>query len=213
VVIDHLIVGVPELKSGTAAVEEALGTAAVPGGQHPGRGTANTLIRVGETCYLEVLGPDPEAPGLTPGWLSSSLIGHGKLLGWAVRTQGIEREVERLRDLGWDPGPVETMSRRHSGGAVSWRLTPPHFGAAVAALPFLIDWGGSPHPSQSLPRGVELEGLTVVAPDIGSVRGVLQMMGVEVAVQPGPEPSLRAVIATSSGEVVIESIGPARGGV
>lgn len=212
-VIDHLIVGVPELRSGTSAVEAALGTAAVPGGHHPGRGTANALIRLGDTCYLEVLGPDPDAPELTPGWLSSGLIGHGRLVGWAVRTHGIDAEVERLRDLGWDPGPVEAMSREHPGGALSWRLTPSHLEAGVAALPFLIDWGGSPHPSQSLPRGAELEGLTVVAPDPGSVQGTLHMMGVEVTVQPGPEPSLRAVIRSGSREVVIETVGPAEGGV
>lgn len=209
--IDHLIVGVPELKSGTAGVEALLGVSAVPGGRHPGRGTANTLIRLGETCYLEVLGPDPGTPGLTPGWLSSSAIGQGRLIGWAVRTREIDSEVERLRDLGWDPGPVEPMSREHSGGVLSWRLTQPHFEAGVAALPFLIDWGGSPHPSQGLPRGAELEGLTVVAPDAGMVRGALQRLGVAVAVEPGPAPSLRAVLRTASGEVVIEAFGPAKG--
>ncbi|MGC8474527.1 MAG: VOC family protein [Candidatus Dormibacteria bacterium] len=211
-VIDHLIVGVSDLKSGTSAVEAALGITAVRGGRHTGRGTANTLIRLGETCYLEVLGPDPEAPELIPGWLSSSLLGRGRLIGWAVRTQGIDSEVERLRDLGWDPGPVEAMSRDNAGGTVSWRLTPSHVEAGVAVLPFLIDWGGSPHPSQSLPREAELEGLTVVSPDPGSVQGALRMMGVEVAVYRGPEPSLRAVIRTGSREVVLETIGPAEGG-
>src|SRR5690606_39555562 len=56
-----------DLEAGVAAVEEATGVRAIPGGSHPGRGTANFLLGLAPTgwpegahTYLEILGPDPQ---------------------------------------------------------------------------------------------------------------------------------------------------------
>src|ERR1700704_5293260 len=60
--IDHLVYATPNLAAGVEQVEKLLGVKAAPGGQHPGAGTRNALIRLGELTYLEIIGPDPDQP-------------------------------------------------------------------------------------------------------------------------------------------------------
>src|SRR4051812_10884651 len=58
--IDHVILGIDDLQKGIAELERATGVRAVFGGAHPGRGTQNALISLGENHYLEILAPNPD---------------------------------------------------------------------------------------------------------------------------------------------------------
>mgnify|MGYP002652444142 CR=1 FL=1 len=63
---DHLVIAVPDLAESVEQCEAVLGIRPVPGGVHPGLGTANVLLGldIGGTrarrAYLEILGPDPD---------------------------------------------------------------------------------------------------------------------------------------------------------
>ena len=62
--LDHIILGCRDLLEGIAYVENLSGYRAAFGGSHPGRGTRNALLRIGQESYLEILAADPEQNGL-----------------------------------------------------------------------------------------------------------------------------------------------------
>lgn len=205
--LDHLILGVPDLGRAAETVAGLLGFEALPGGRHVGRGTANRLLRLGADSYLELLGPDPEQPG--PTWISPETVAAGRLVGWALRSTDIEADVAELRRAGFDPGPVSSMQRESPAGLLEWRLTETDLDEGVMALPFLIDWGASPHPTASLPAGPELLSLRVMLPEPERLDPVAAQLGSLLVVERSAEPRLEALIRAADGRrITISELEP-----
>ena len=58
--IDHLVIAVPDPDAAARKLEAELGLAATGGGEHPGVGTYNRLVFLGD-AYLELIGIADEA--------------------------------------------------------------------------------------------------------------------------------------------------------
>lgn len=154
---DHLVVAVPDLSAGVREFEHLTGTRTIPGGSHPGRGTANHLVPLiprgwegAPLTYLEILGPDPAQD---PALAARSLPGVTGLCAqrWAAHPADFDAAVAGADHAGVDYGDVFDMSRHTpDGGLLAWRLTRRTPLAHGGAQPFLIDWGSSPHPSHGL---------------------------------------------------------------
>src|SRR6267143_4957791 len=95
--LDHLILGCNDLDRGIDLVEENTGVRPAIGGVHPGRGTRNALLSLGERRYLEILAPDaaqgqivhfPQILGMT----------EPRLIGWAVHPPGMAATAKLLRE-------------------------------------------------------------------------------------------------------------------
>lgn len=201
--VDHLVYGVPDLRAGVAEMADRLGVRAAPGGKHVGRGTHNAILGLGGASYLEIIALDPDqAPARAP-LFALGAMRLPRLVAWACAVEGIEARVERARRRGYDPGPPEPMSRARDDGAVlRWRLTQPPPPPRLV-VPFLIDWGDSPHPSRAAPAGIRLVELRAEEPEPRPSRAALGALEVDLPVDPGVEPALVVMLETPRGRIVL----------
>lgn len=215
--IDHLVYAAPDLDAGIEAIVALTGVEAVAGGSHPGAGTRNALLSFDDDAYLEIISVDPDQPehrGPRPFGVDS--VGSPRLVSFAIHPgdgETIESLADRMRDLGFDPGPIAAMSRlRPDGVELSWRLTravDAPLGLAQPAgegvIPFVIDWGGTPTPARSTPRVGRLVELHISHPDpavVDLVRSLAPELSDGEVTVAGGDRSLVAVVELADGRSV-----------
>ena len=204
-VIDHLVLAVPDLAAGVDDLESRLGVRPALGGAHPGRGTHNALVGIGDS-YLEIIGPDPdqdEPAAGRPFGVTNDMT--PRLVTFAVRPgegETIESLVEAARSVGHDPGEIVEMSRTTPDGTtLSWRLTAPSV-TAGGSIPFLIDWGDTTHPVATAPSGGRLVDLTGSTGRHELANAVNRALGVGVTVADGDD-GLVAIVQTVNQTVTL----------
>ena len=201
--VDHLVYATPDLAAGVERVERLLGVKAVPGGQHPGGGTRNALIRLGDETYLEIIGPDPDQPKPPrPRRFGIDELKAPRLVTWAVKGTDLDSIVKTAKSHGLDPGQVQSGSRKRPDGVLlSWRLTVSPVLTVDGIVPFFIDWGETPHPASALPKGCTLVALRAEHPDANRIQAGLTALGLNLRVDTGSAPALIATIRTPKGDV------------
>ncbi|GAA1997552.1 VOC family protein [Brevibacterium samyangense] len=209
--LDHLVIAVPDLAAGIAEFAELSGAEAVPGGSHPGLGTANALLRIRPVgwgadalTYLEIIGPDPEQDPASAASRLQGVTGM-TLQRWAVHPEDFDATVASARAAGVDLGEVHDMSRATpDGGTLEWRLTRRAPLALGGVQPFLIDWLDSPHPALVDAPLVELVDFEALAPDVEATRAALAALGAAVMpVHEGDHHGLRATFRSPNGEFTV----------
>ena len=206
--IDHLIFAAADLDAAVGRLAQLTGITASAGGSHPGRGSRNALLRIGARRYLEVMAPDPaQVTHDLPAWFPFESLGDGGLMAWCARASGdLRQQHARAADAGVPLGAVREGRRaRPDGGELSWVMTEPTGQGNVDVLPFLIDWGSTPHPSESAAAGLELIEFRLEHPDPQRIRGWLDAIGLAVLVAKGAAPALVARLSSPRGEVELQS--------
>lgn len=202
--LDHLVFAGPDLAAAVELVRDLLGVEPARGGSHVGLGTANYLVGLGDGAYLEVIGPDPDQPepdGPRPFGIDG--LDDTRVVTWAARVTDVDAVAARAIAGGHDPGPAREMSRATPEGLLlEWRLTapPPRFGGVV---PFLIDWGATPHPTERPLPGTRLVSLSATHPQPSTVGAALTALDLELEVRPGNRAALVAVLEGARGPVVL----------
>ena len=222
--LDHLVYATPDLDASVEELAERLGTAPMPGGAHPGWGTRNALIGLGIGAYLEIIGPDPGQPHPErPRPFLIDELRNARLVTWAYRhpdPESIRDTLElalrsTLGEQGVRLGPIRAMSRdRPDGETLHWRLSDPMALPVGGIVPFVIDWGATPHPSTVLPNECRLLELAVGHPAPETLRPVLDALRPvadepdekdsilsDLAIEAAPEPGIRALVLTPNGEM------------
>lgn len=202
-VLDHLVFAAPHLGDAVQWFAAEIGVSPVPGGSHPGRGTANQLVGLGGSAYLEIIGPDPDQPDPDqPRPFGIDDLPAGRIVTWAIRPHDLDTTVAEARAAGYDPGEVLAMSRRTAeGDLLHWRLTAPRVDHGRGLVPFLIDWGSTPHPtSRALPQAPLLS-WQASHPQPDSVRPALVALRADLHIDLGDRVALAATVQTPGGPV------------
>ena len=144
--LDHIVLGVADLDAAASHLRDRFGLLAAAGGRHPGWGTANRVVPLGDSYVELVTVVDAvEAAGSPFGrWVASMLAG-GVAVGWAVRTDDISAIAARLGLQ------VAHGSRTNTAGErLSWQIAGIEQAAQEPGLPFFIQWGpATPHPGRA----------------------------------------------------------------
>jgi hypothetical protein len=201
--IDHIIYATLDLDLGVERIEALLGVRPVRGGQHPGYGTRNALLSLGPDVYLEIIGPDPAQPDPDrPRVFDIDEIDAPRLTAWAAKGTDLMSRVREAKGREVEFGEVLSGGRDTPDGTfLSWQVTAPHVRIGDGLVPFLIDWGETPHPAQSAPSGCRLLNFTAEHPDPVRLQRLLAAAGFELTVLPGPAPALIATLETPGGTV------------
>ena len=198
--LDHIAVVAPNLETGSAHVEAALGVRPGAGRAHPRMATHNLLLALGPSVYLEVISPDPSAAPVTRSrWfgLDNVLLGSpARLAAWVASTDDIAGTATP------ELGDIETMHRETH----TWRMTVRADGRAPfdGAAPVLIQRSSSARPAALLPqRGLHLQRLRIRHPAPTHLLALFARIGLAseptVTVTQGNECSLVAEIQTPFG--------------
>jgi len=199
--VGHLVYAVPDLTAGIAQIEDLFGVAVQLGGRHSAFGTANALMALGNSRYLEIVGPDPDRADVSvPILFQLDRIDGPKLVTWAAKAYEL---TTRAAD-GLVPavlGDVSSGSRtRVDGTTVGWQVSDPYTDRLGGVIPFLIDWTGSAHPTESLDQPCVLTQLDLGHPHPHEAAAALEALGIGQSVHHRPDPELVATISTPTGE-------------
>ncbi|SIN61147.1 Glyoxalase-like domain-containing protein [Parasphingorhabdus marina DSM 22363] len=205
--VDHILLAVPDLASGSADLGEMLSVEPTPGGEHPDLGTANSLVGLGEGIYLEIIGP---ASRDNRGGFAERLakLTHPELIGFAVQTRNIEAVREAAKAAGMTTGEIRAGSRKTPDGTMlQWRTMSVIDPAHDFLVPFFIDWGGTPHPSATSVGGPQLISWEVGHPAPEDLQKIYDALGIGITIVTAPKPFLRAQIKAADRTVILFGTG------
>jgi len=205
--LDHILLGTPELQAGIDFVEKHTGVRATFGGVHPGRGTQNALLSLGERRYLEIIAPDPAQPGvINP--IASSLhsLTKPQLIGWAAHPGGVSAFAGELRAAGIKfDGPTPGSRKRPDGHLLKWQIVS-LADTASGLLPFFIEWSqDSVHPSVDAPKGCSLLSFAAETPDPEKLVATLKTLNLDLPVKKAERARLHAIISGPRGNLDVYS--------
>jgi hypothetical protein len=203
--LDHFILGCADLDHGIACVEQRTGVRAAFGGVHPGRGTRNALLSLGERRYLEIMAPDP-AQQVTPQIPRLRQLKEPAIVGWATHPGDLEKFAAHLREGGIAfEGPRAGSRQRPDGKLLHWKTLTLNDDQA-GLLPFFIEWSGdSLHPSADAPKGCTLTHFGAITPKADDLRKVAGLLQLDMPVSSGDKTALHAVIIGSKGDLALTS--------
>jgi glyoxalase-like protein len=202
--IDHIVWGVDDFDRTAAEVQDRYGLASVPGGRHPGWGTANRIIPLGPS-YLELLAvvdaDEAAADPVGSGYARHIRAAAGLML-WCLATDELDAIAARL-GLG-----IEAKSRvLPDGTSLGWRLVGLPEALENPSLPFFIEWDVVPerHPGRmEAVHAVAPEGIASVTVGADPAELSAWLGGAWLPVRLAGPPGVNSVtVATASGDIVI----------
>jgi len=211
--LDHILLGCSDLAAGIAFLQKHTIIPPAYGGAHPGRGTRNALLCLGELRgddpnprrYLEIIAPDPAQSGMRDR-LGLQKLTEPRLVGWAAHPGNLEDFAARLHAAGLAfDGPTPGSRKRPDGQLLQWKTLNLHDDHG-GLLPFFIEWNAnSTHPSIDAPRGCHLESFELLTPNPNALTKIADQLGLGVAISEAANPQIGAVIRCAGNELRLTS--------
>ena len=203
--LDHILLGCSDLDKGMDFIEQNLGVRPAVGGVHPGRGTRNALLSLGERRYLEVIAPDPAQHELKH-YTNLYELRDPRLIGWAVHPPDIEAVARQLRENKVEfSGPDPGSRQRPDGKTLNWKtinLANDYHGL----LPFFIEWSSDTvHPSKDAPKKCTLGLFDVRSDQPDDLAAAFKRIGLDIPVQRSDRARLHAVLTGPKGDFGLSS--------
>ncbi len=201
-VLDHILLGCSDLTRGIDFVAQHTGVRAAFGGVHPGRGTRNALLSLGEKHYLEIIALDPLQSGAPDHYGLAKLL-EPRLVGWAAHPGNLNSFATRLRDadIAFD-GPNPGSRKRPDGRLLQWKtlnLKDDRDGL----LPFFIEWSADTvHPSADAPSGCKIDRFSLHTPNVPEITHLCTQLALDVPIEPSDKPQLRTRISGPDGKIM-----------
>lgn len=207
VVLDHILWAAPDLDAGTDLITRLTGVTPAKGGSHPGFGTRNSLLSLGET-YLEIISPDPaqSLDGNRGGRIAA--MSRPGLITFAVRSPDLQAYADATAAAGIATrGPTAMSRTRPDGVRLDWSVLNMEDARHAEVVPFAIDWQGSAHPSTGSPQGCRLKDFVLLHPEAAEMRRLYAELSIPVEVLGAPDAGFAARIATPNGDVMLTGAG------
>src|SRR3569833_856551 len=151
--VDHLVWYCTDLDLGCCYFSDCLDAAPTYGGIHPGEGTRNALVALGDQTYIEILARDPEQPEASLESEVRALRGEG-IYHWAAGGADVEALRARSAEAGLNASDLITDGRTlPSGGWLGWRWNSQQNHENKTQEPNNNDRRESAQPAMSVPRG------------------------------------------------------------
>jgi hypothetical protein len=118
--------------------------------------------------------------------------------------------AESVRDAGYEAqGPFPGSRTTPEGDTLQWQMlliVGHDFGGFI---PFLIDWGDTPHPATTSPTGLSVARFEVRHPQAAELRRIYaELLDVDVTTVQANHAMLDLVLDTPEGRVAFRSEGP-----
>jgi len=203
--LDHILLGSNDLDRGIELLEEATGVRPAVGGVHPGRGTRNALLSLGERRYLEIIAPDPAQSEIVR-YPQLRSMSEPRLIGWAVHPPDIAAVADQLRENKVEfKGPEDGSRKRPDGRVLNWKtinLADDRHGL----LPFFIEWNAdSVHPSKDAPSRCGLAYFEILSADPDELSRTFKRIGLDLPVQRSDKARLHALISGPKGDIKLRT--------
>lgn len=204
-ILDHIVYVCKDLVQTKERFEDLLGIQIVMGGKHKTKGTHNALFRIGERSYFELLAPDPERDfGIELEWLGTDNTEIERISRWCVAPDKISEAVSFMNQESKWPYKIYPGSRvTTSGSLLKWKLALSTYDADVDVFPFLIDWGASIHPAESMEMQCSVAQIKLQHSCPEKIQSIVDQFGIEVEVSKDDKASIAVTLATTKGEVTI----------
>lgn len=204
-VVDHMLLGISDLDRGIEWVEKNTGIRPAIGGVHPGVGTRNALLSLGEKTYLEVIAPDPKQSEFNF-HLDMRKFAEPRLITWGAATNDIEAIAKKAKEDSFEIlGPRDGSRTRPDGKILKWKtvVVMKRFGGqSIEPFPFFIQWSAdSIHPSQDSPKGCELVSFEIEHPKSSELMAAFKKFGIAVNVKEARGIRLLANLKTPKGKL------------